>query len=195
MRHPPGTLRIIGGQWRRRIIAFPDKLSIRPTPDRIRETLFNWLMHDIQSARCLDCFSGSGILGFEALSRGAEHVVMCDRTSDIITHLRHTAESLECLAQITLQKINWSPTNTIKEQQPFDIIFLDPPFRQGYLMTLCHWLNQNCLIAPKGLIYMEYEKELALNDLPDTWHQRHKKAAGQVSYGLWQYLPTCQRKN
>src|SRR5690349_4114916 len=137
-------LRIIGGEWRSRKIPILELSEIRPTPDRVRETLFNWLSPIIGGAYCLDLFTGSGALSFEALSRGAKHVVMVDKSPMVIESLRKTAQELGA-NNITLYR-GHAPENIILPNEPFDIIFLDPPFNQNLIEPSCQWLIQQKLI-------------------------------------------------
>jgi len=150
------TLRIIGGRWRSRKLNFINAPNLRPTPDRIRETLFNWLQGMISNARCLDLFAGSGALGLEALSRGAGEVVFIEKH-------RTAAQQLE--QNLTLLKVNNSVINTDakrylgEETLPFDIIFLDPPFRKHFLPDCLDIIIERRLLNEGGLIYLEQEAE------------------------------------
>src|SRR3989338_6201010 len=130
----PNRLRIIAGTWRGRKLTFPDTPELRPSPDRVRETLFNWLAPVIEGARCLDLFAGSGALGFEALSRGAHCVTFVDTSSEVISHLHTTLQQLSTTAEIL--KLNATKPFTCKNK-PFDIVFLDPPFHQNLLEPVC----------------------------------------------------------
>lgn len=177
-----GTLRIIGGQWRGRKIQFAEKPGVRPTSDRVRETLFNWLAPHIRGARCLDLFAGSGALGFEALSRGADFVEMVDQSADVIKTLQKN------IALIGIENIKVSkkrvPNQLSKPDQAFDIVFLDPPFRQDMIKPCCDWLESNHALADDALIYIEVEKELETLPIPDNWEILKQKIAGQVRYCL-----------
>lgn len=185
------TLRIIGGQWRGRKIAFPLLADIRPTPNRVRETLFNWLAPVIANSSCLDLFAGSGLLGFEALSRGAGYVMMCDQSRLVIQHLHKTALQLEihtCTHQkLAIQPYCVSAHALIKPamKTQFDIVFLDPPFGRQYSHIACQWLKKNELIHPRSLVYLEMESQLPLCDalsLPFSIVKQSK--ASQVAYYL-----------
>ena len=177
-----GQLRIIGGSWRGRKIDFATEPGVRPTPDRIRETLFNWLQTQISGARCLDLFSGSGALGFEALSRGASEVVMTDQSSAVTKQLRVNAELLktddaqieQCNADNYLQRA----------AQPFDIVFLDPPFESDALACYCAQLESNGWLAPRAHIYMERAKGSPAPPLPASWQWHREKQTGNVCYAL-----------
>ena len=179
-----GTLRIIGGRWRGRKIHFADLPDVRPTPDRIRETLFNWLQTDIVEARCLDCFAGSGALGFEALSRGASKLVMIDQNPKIVKQLQETANTLQCLDKVELHQAK-IPSQSLVLNEQFSIILLDPPFRTGLLGKCIAWLEQQNCFAEYALIYVEAEKELTELPVPAHWQLLKTKVAGQVSYHLF----------
>ncbi len=177
-----GRLRIIGGTWRGRKIDFIATPGVRPTPDRIRETLFNWLQTTIAGARCLDLFSGSGALGFEALSRGATEVVMIDQSSAVIKQLTANANLLrasgaqieQCNAESYLQR----------PPQPFDIVFLDPPFETESLEKYCAQLEIAGWLAPRASIYLERARGSRPPQLPDGWQFHREKQAGKVIYAL-----------
>lgn len=177
-------LRIIGGRWRGRKLAFPDGEGLRPTSDRIRETLFNWLQDDIADARCLDLFAGSGALGLEALSRGAANVLMCDSNPQVIRQLQANldtlqAEGAELLQAPALDMLQAGPTG-----QPFDVVFLDPPFAQQLLGRCIHMLEAHGWLAPMAKIYLESASEQEFPELPENWQLLREKTAGQVSYRL-----------
>lgn len=185
--HKPPTnnqVRIIGGKWRSRKLTFPAVDSLRPTPDRVRETLFNWLTPAIYGARCLDPFAGSGALGFEALSRGALSIVMVDQSGEAIASLRHNAEKL---AAAMSADIIWGRFPDVKiavPQNGFDIVFLDPPFHQQLIKTACQHLDEQGMLNPNALIYIEAEIDLQPLPLPPHWEILKAKQAGQVSYYL-----------
>ncbi len=178
-------LRIIGGRWRGRRINFPDAQGLRPTGDRIRETLFNWLQNNIQDAHCLDLFSGSGALGFEALSRGAESVTFVDQNSDVIKHLHITAEKLSAKNLTLIHDAIPSQSLTKKlSRQQFSIVFIDPPFHQGFVEKCCTWLIESNLLSQNALIYIEAERELSPLPIPANWELLKSKFTGQVGYHL-----------
>jgi 16S rRNA (guanine966-N2)-methyltransferase len=177
-----GQVRIIGGEWRGRKLKVPDVADLRPTPDRVRETLFNWLASVIQGAHCLDLFTGSGVLGFEALSRGAAHVVMVDHSTTAIHLLQQEAVMLKTnCADIYCAKV---PDALKKPVQPFDIVFLDPPYQKNLLLPCCFYLEENAFLADNAYIYLEAKEELKENDLPANWQIIKSKIAGQVAYHL-----------
>ena len=158
------TLRIIGGQWRGRKLSFPDAPGLRPTPDRIRETLFNWLQANIHGASCLDLFAGSGALGLEALSRGAARVVFVDTQKKAIRQLQDNLSLLKVDAAkaevYQLDALDYIQNQTHLDN-PFDIIFLDPPYRKQLLEKTLEQLQKKGLIKEDSLIYLEHESEEA----------------------------------
>ena len=183
-------LRIIGGQWRGTKLQFPDHAAIRPTPDRVRETLFNWLQHDIVGARCLDLFAGSGSLGLEALSRGAQSVVFVDREPIIGRYLRDTLTRLKCTHDevLTMDALSYLP----QIKQPFQGVFLDPPFAAAESSDLLSQLLQQ-LDAPGRMtsnawIYLECPSTLGSPTnwayWPAHWQVHRSEQAGQVGYHL-----------
>lgn len=175
MRAKLGKVRIIAGKWRGRKLDVIDSPGLRPTPDRIRETLFNWIQQEIVGARCLDLFAGTGALAFEALSRGASEVFIVESDFKIVESLRQHAEILKS-ENHTIQcadAMSWLKQGT----KGFDIIFLDPPFNQGFIEKCCVIIKEESLLNPDGLVYIESEKNLTL---PDGWHVKKQKNAGQV---------------
>jgi 16S rRNA (guanine966-N2)-methyltransferase len=180
------TLRIIAGQWRGRKLAFPDIPGLRPTPDRVRETLFNWLQPIIHGARCLDLFSGSGALGLEALSREAGHVVMVDEHPEAIQQLSRNMEILRCEKAdlIRANAITFLEAGPNTKTPAFDVVFLDPPYHKDLLAQCCQLLTSKCWLKPGAAIYLEAERELKDLPLPDNWELKRSKTAGQVSYHL-----------
>jgi 16S rRNA (guanine966-N2)-methyltransferase len=178
---PANRLRIIGGVWRGRPLEFPAVAAVRPSPDRVRETLFNWLQGSIVGARCLDLFAGSGALGLEALSRGAAHVDFVDREPRLGRHLRDTlkrlgADAASVVVQDALQFLRSPP-------QAFDIVFLDPPFASDVLQQTCDALARGWL-APEAWVYVECAADAPLPALPPAWTVHRTRRAGQVGYHL-----------
>jgi len=175
-------LRIIGGTHRGRRLHFPDAPGLRPTSDRIRETLFNWLTPVIQGARCLDLFAGSGALSFEALSRGAAEVIMIEPSPVVVNQLRSNLSLLmiECSQVIQTEALSYLDTAS----DAFDIIFLDPPFDMTILPDCIEKIHSHQLCAPKAHIYIEAPKSMALPQIPDDWQWYRNKSAGQVGYHL-----------
>lgn len=182
-------LRIIGGQWRGRKFRFP-ALDIRPTPDRVRETLFNWLQSRISGARCLDLYAGSGALGLEALSRGAATVVFVEQqrvaASALEMLLREwQASGWTVLAAPARQFLAPGPTTLMA---PFDVVFLDPPYDSVELSQASFALERGWL-APGGQIYLEHARSQALPELPSSWRQLRAGSAGEVGYHLFERSP------
>ena len=178
-----GRLRIIAGQWRSRRLEFPGQDDLRPTPDRVRETLFNWLQLDVPGSRCLDAFAGSGALGFEAASRGANEVVMLEKSHEAVTALRRNIELLDAanIDVVVADAMTWLTNN----RRPFDIVFLDPPFTAGLLGQCCRILESGQSLAEDAKIYIEHavgDNEFAV---PETWQCLKSKFAGQVAYKLF----------
>jgi len=183
----PQQLRIIGGTWRGRKLRFPEIETLRPTPDRVRETLFNWLAPVIEGAKCLDLYAGSGALGFEALSRGASSVVMVDSDARAVARLREHAHTLhtssaEIIRADALAYLASAPLGA------FDIVFLDPPFRQGLIAPACQALEKHGWLKPGAYVYMEAEADYA-PPMPDNWRIIKSKQAGQVGYHLARHNP------
>ncbi|NQD91191.1 16S rRNA (guanine(966)-N(2))-methyltransferase RsmD [Pseudomonas sp. CrR25] len=180
-----GQLRIIGGQWRSRRFAFPDGPSLRPTPDRVRETLFNWLAPYVEGARVLDPFVGSGALYLEALSRGAASALALDLNPDSIAALRGHLQTLRCEHGQLLQS---DALGYLQNQPatPFDLVFLDPPFHQSLLQPTCLLLEQRGWLSAGAWIYSESETPPSTLGLPGNWRLHREKQAGQVYYALWQ---------
>jgi 16S rRNA (guanine966-N2)-methyltransferase len=176
------TLRIIGGQWRGRKLRFDDGEGLRPTTDRVRETLFNWLQPLIQGAHCLDLFAGSGALGLEALSRGAAEVRFVERNPRAVRALQ---ENL-ALLQADNGRVQQGDALTYLRgpAQPFDVVFLDPPFRQALLAPALQLLAEGGWLNPGARIYIELESELGEPVLPEGWELLRSKRAGQVAYHL-----------
>lgn len=177
-----GWVRIIAGQWRGRQLKVPDIKDLRPTPDRVRETVFNWLAPYIQGARCLDLFAGSGVLGFEALSRGALYVEMIDASSEVVKLLQE--ELVQFAAENARIYRASVPEQLPKAVQPFDIVFLDPPYQANLLLQSCHYLEENHYLADSAYIYLEARENIKDNDLPRNWRFIKSKKAGQVHYHL-----------
>ena len=183
-RDPRHSVRIIGGNWRGRKVSFAKNEKIRPTPDRVRETLFNWLQLDIKDARCLELYSGSGILSLEALSRGAAHVVLVDSMRLATDHLKTVFTNLQVSAEHfhlhTCSAQNWLDQASDK----FDIVFIDPPFGGNELDLCLHTLHNKQLLSPDCLVYIESPSPITTSDLPNNWSIHRQKKAGVVHYCL-----------
>jgi 16S rRNA (guanine966-N2)-methyltransferase len=180
-----GELRIIAGKWRGRKITFKATDGLRPSPSRIRETLFNWLNKDISSSHCLDLFAGSGALGFEALSRGAGSVAMVELNNIVTRQLKSNKEVLQAE---TLQIIHQDATQlqnlTALLKNKIDIVFCDPPFNKQFVQPLLQKLDDSGLLQDPALIYVETEKSLTDLPLPENWTIIKEKLAGDVRYRL-----------
>ena len=179
---PGRTLRVIGGAWRGRKVRFPPVEAIRPTPDRVRETLFNWLQQDIAGARCLDLYAGSGSLGLEALSRGASQVVFVDVEAAVGRHLSQTLAELDCdRGQVVCSDADRYLQGV---PQPFDLVFVDPPYALRALKDACHRLDERGWLRPGGLAYLEDASGAGAPVLPVGWTLLRSKRAGEVGYHL-----------
>lgn len=180
----PGHIRLIGGQWRGRKLPVLNSEGLRPTTDRVKETLFNWLMFDIRGCRCLDLFAGSGSLGFEALSRGGAEVVLVEKDPRVAQQLRRNLASLPGARG---QVFNTDALAFLQSAAtPFDLVFLDPPFHQELLPEACRLLEQGGWLADGARLYIEREQAAEALLLPANWRRLKDKRAGQVSYQLYQ---------
>lgn len=170
-------IRIIGGELRSRIITFPDAEGLRPTPDRVRETLFNWLGQTLYGRSCLDLFAGSGVLGFEAASRGADRVVMVEKNPHVFSALQDNAARLGCdnLAISCRDGLEFAS----RDAEKYDVIFLDPPFKGDYLPELLRVLPQR--LNEGGVVYVESG---AAPVVAPPWQVLKSGRAGQVHYQL-----------
>ena len=179
-------LRIIGGQWRGRKLAFPEVEGLRPTTDRVRETVFNWLMPVIQGARCLDLFAGSGAMGLEALSRGAAKVVLVDNNRQVIQQLQQNLELLNASNALVHQAdtLHFLADNGRAQAEPYDVVFLDPPYQADLLAQCFSLLEQHGWLSEHAYIYLECDAHQTLPALPSNWQLHRHKTAGQVSYHL-----------
>ncbi len=177
-------VRIVGGVHRGRKIAFPDAAGLRPTGDRVRETLFNWLAPVLPGCRCLDLFAGSGVLGIEAASRGAGEVVLVESAPRVARALRETIDALKLGGQVRLVEgdaLNWLATAA---PLPFDVVFLDPPFAAGLLAEAAAALERGGWLAEGALVYLERAQAPGPWPVPAHWEVVRDKRAGQVSYAL-----------
>jgi 16S rRNA (guanine966-N2)-methyltransferase len=177
------SLRIIGGGWRGRRVHFPDSPGLRPTPDRVRETVFNWLQFSMSGARCLDLFAGSGALGFEALSRGAREVVFVDEAAAVVRSLRDELERLGGTARAEVLQTT-AARYLGQPGEAFDVIFLDPPFARDALAEPVALIEAAGRIKPGGWVYLESERESGAPLLPAEWDLVKSKSAGEVGYHL-----------
>ena len=182
------SLRIIGGTWRSRRVQFIDSPKIRPTPDRVRETLFNWLASNISGATCLDLFAGSGALGFEAISRGAGRAVLVEEDARIAATLNEQKD------QLNAQTIEINNQNALtylqNENQQYDVIFLDPPFDSDLLEKVIPIILKRNLLSANGLLYIESASQQktinSLEKLLETLNCIREKISGEVRYALYE---------
>jgi 16S rRNA (guanine966-N2)-methyltransferase len=181
------SVRIIGGGWRGRRISFPDVPGLRPTPDRVRETLFNWLQQHIVGARCLDLFAGSGALGLEALSRGAKELVFVEQA---VAASRALQEQLTRLGgERRGQVVEMGAARYLRgAAAPFDVVFLDPPFGRDALAEYMPLLDSGSWLKLGSLVYLENEKKAGAPVLPARWELLKSKSAGEVGYHLARVL-------
>ncbi|WP_455380124.1 16S rRNA (guanine(966)-N(2))-methyltransferase RsmD, partial [Acidihalobacter prosperus] len=186
-------LRIIGGKWRGRYIRFPDLGDLRPTSDRVRETVFNWLQWDVPGCRCLDLFAGSGALGFEAASRGAGEVILVESSSRVACQLHeniaHVGASNMSVFKISALDYLQSPG------KPFDIVFVDPPFRLGLMEQCLLLLTGNNWLKSDARVYLEYPLESGAPSMPPGLEIIRQKKAGNVGFGVarWQGCNEIER--
>ncbi len=178
------TLRIIGGAWRGRQLPFATADGLRPTGDRIRETLFNWLTGQLEGCLCLDLFAGSGALGFEALSRGAARVTMIESNRNAAQQLRANADLLRTPNAQILQQDAFLFLAT-PPPSGYDLVFLDPPFQKNLWAKAVAELAANQWLNPGALIYIETPRDTNVTP-PCGWVKIKNKAAGQVDFSLWQ---------
>jgi 16S rRNA (guanine966-N2)-methyltransferase len=177
-------LRIIGGTWRSRKIRFPDAPGLRPTPDRQRETLFNWLGQDMEGLSCLDLYAGSGALGFEAASRGAARVVLVERSAAACQALKQNCALLDARA---VEVVHTDASRFLAgTAEAFDLVFVDPPFHQGLAGPSCRLLEDQGWLAARAHVYIEVERGMALAGLPANWQVFRGKQAGELACHLYQ---------
>ena len=172
------SVRIIGGRYRRRVLRFPDSEGLRPTPDRVRETLFNWLGQELDGQHCLDLFAGSGALGFEATSRGASRVVMIEQAPKVLSALIENAKMLQNPPEVEIMRRD-ALQYLASTDSRFDLIFIDPPYHKGWIARLEPFLPG--VLNDDAAIYVEAEQEI--ETLGDWRTVRHGKA-GEVHYQL-----------
>ena len=179
-----GEVRIIGGDWRGRKLPVLMQEGLRPTSDRVRETLFNWLQFEVATARCLDLFSGSGALGLEALSRGAKSCWFAELAPKVAVQLEQNLRTLDALERAQVYQGDTLKWLAQPAAEPFEIVFIDPPFHQGLVQPVIDalfaqgWINQN------SWLYIEQEKSLESPQLPEGWQWHREKTTSQVRYGL-----------
>ena len=181
------SLRVIGGKWRSRKIVFPITSTLRPTSDRVRETLFNWLQGDIIEANCLDLFAGSGACGIEALSRGARSTLFIEKNKISAFAI---SENLEKLGNTHHRVLNrdsliWLKENQLHDESKFDIVFIDPPFKDTLIYLSARLLEESDKITAGCKIYIENGQSLELEKLPKNWQLIKQSRAGAVHYFLF----------
>lgn len=181
-----GEVRVIAGLWRGRKLPVLNAEGLRPTTDRVKETLFNWLMMDVANARCLDCFSGSGALGIEALSRQAQAVVFLEKFATATQQLKKNLASLKTDKGTVINTDTLAYLAQKNNDNPFDIIFIDPPFHHQFVPQILPLLQQNNWLAENALIYVETEKNHPPLPLAENWQIIKEKSAGMVTSRLIQ---------
>lgn len=180
-----GSIRIISGKHRGRKLPVLMAEGLRPTTDRVKETVFNWLMPYIQDSICLDCFAGSGGLGFEALSRGARSITLVELNKTAAQQLEKNKALLQA-KELTVENTN--TLDYLKHcSQKFSLVFIDPPFRKGLTEQTINLLNNN-LLTDDAIIYVEMESEENIQSIPSNWQLLKEKKAGQVAYRLYQNI-------
>lgn len=185
-----GQVRIIAGQWRSRRLPIHDLEGLRPTTDRVRETLFNWLAGDLAGARVLDCFGGSGALCLESLSRYASYAKVFELQASAAQQLTLNLKTLKCDPDIAeVIKGDTLALLTVQPTEAFDIVYIDPPFRKQLAEKTIALLEQHNWLKDNAQIYVETESEITHLSVPANWVQLKEKKAGQVIYRLYQYQP------
>ena len=182
-----GRVRIIAGRWRGWRLAVEDEPDVRPTPDRVRETLFNWLAPDLPGARCLDLFAGTGALGFEAVSRGAARAVLVDRSRAVGDRLRRECDRLDAVDSITVVEadaLEWLAQAPAAGPAPFDVVFVDPPHRLEVHREVASRLEAGGWLAPAARVWFEVVRRREPPDLPPGWALLKSGRAGDVRYYL-----------
>lgn len=183
-RKGPRELRVIGGDWRSRRIRFADAPGLRPTMDRVRETVFNWLQWDVEGKLILDCFAGSGALGYEALSRGAKEVTFIELNAKAASCIRESLQSLDASNTQVWQAdaLVWLAQQESLEQ--YDVVFLDPPFGQALLAPAVELIAAK--VKPGCLIYVEVETKADLTCIPANWLENKRKDGKEFSFMLFE---------
>lgn len=182
-----GSFRIIGGHYRSRKLEFIEVEGLRPTTDRVRETVFNWLAHHVAGASVLDLFAGSGALGFEALSRGAAQVTLIELDKTAATMLAENARLLN--AMVTIVQANALDWLDRPGTDTYDLVFIDPPFRKGLANQALQKLQRDARLKPRTMVYLETEQEWQSDGTLSGWQVLKEKTAGQVCYRLLERLP------
>jgi 16S rRNA (guanine966-N2)-methyltransferase len=187
------SVRITAGEYRSRKLEFPDLEGLRPTADRIRETLFNWLQDSIQGETCLDLFAGSGALGFEALSRGASQVDFIEQSTAAVNSMRGNIERLDAKHGnvYCADAFEWLDRYA-QDSKRYGLVFLDPPFKGGTLARAIVKLESANILRDGGLVYIEKEAQSIDDDLPSNWVEVKSKKAGAVQFGLYNILRSSE---
>ncbi len=189
-REARNSVRIIAGTWRGRRLHFPNLPGLRPTPDRVRETLFNWLQHEVSGARCLDLFAGSGALGMEALSRGAVECVFVEQAQAaaraLVEQLRQFGGAARGrVVEMGAARFLRTPVGPGGDGgAAFDVLFLDPPYGERALEQYIPLVDAGGWVRPGGLVYLESERTAGQPALPAGWEMLRSKSAGEVGYHL-----------
>ncbi|RZM81536.1 16S rRNA (guanine(966)-N(2))-methyltransferase RsmD [Pseudoalteromonas rubra] len=178
-----GHIRLISGRFRGRKLPVKDVEGLRPTTDRVKETVFNWLMQDVRDAKVLDCFAGSGSLGFEALSRFAHSGVFFEFDKQVAQQLQDNIATLK-LDNAQVEQGDTLAKLAVQAPQQFDLVFVDPPFRRDMVQTCCALLETNQWLSEDALIYVEFERENT-PEFPENWTILKEKLAGQVCCRLY----------
>ena len=179
-----GEIRIIGGKWKGKKIYFDLNDDLRPTPDRAKETLFNWLGQDLNKMYCLDLFSGTGALGFEAFSRGAQKVTFVEKNKEYLQKIKKVFLEMNEKADCDFfcaECLEWIQNNS--SETKYDLIFIDPPFNKNLIHDLLAAILEKELLSKNGQIYFEFEKKLDL-EIPESLNLKKKKSLGKKSYVL-----------
>jgi 16S rRNA (guanine966-N2)-methyltransferase len=180
-----GRLRIVAGNWRSRLLDIADVPGLRPTSERIRETLFNWLTPHIRGARCLDLFAGTGALGLEALSRGAKSAMFVESSAQAVATLNTNIQVLGAAAA-TVRQMDALQYLKVPSAAKYDLVFLDPPFAADLTGELCRLLEESDTLSDRCLVYIEQDRSRAETTLPEAWKIVKNKTAGNVRYMLAQ---------
>ena len=187
---PISHVRIIGGEYRRRLVAFIDADGLRPTPDRVRETIFNWLADDLVNAKVLDCCAGSGVLGFEALSRGAKQLTCIEPNHEQFRHIKATQALLgiDDTKIVTMEATIQHALPQLANTEPFDVVFIDPPYQLALWGTILHGLINHQLIHPQTLLYIESDQDHTqlLESFTASLEPIKYKKMGQIFAGIYQ---------